>query len=86
MFPMLCGTVRAIDDGTNRAPTAFPFRKPQSRPILKELQPMLSMKKILALMAFTTLIACETVQGAGRDMSNAGRAITAESQAVQDEL
>lgn len=47
---------------------------------------MLSMKKILALLAFTTLIACETVQGAGRDMSSAGRAITAESQAVQDDL
>ena len=47
---------------------------------------MLTTKKVLALLAFTTLIACETVQGAGRDLSSAGQAITAESQAVQDEL
>jgi entericidin B len=45
-----------------------------------------SLKNILALLAFSTLIACETVQGAGRDVSSAGRVITAESQAVQDEL
>jgi predicted small secreted protein len=43
-------------------------------------------KMFLALMALGTLIACETVQGAGRDMSNAGQTITAESQEVQEEL
>lgn len=43
-------------------------------------------KLFLALIALGALAACETVQGAGRDMSNAGRTITAESQAVQNEL
>jgi predicted small secreted protein len=45
-----------------------------------------TIKTFFALIAFGTLIACETVQGAGRDMTNAGRTITAESQEVQDEL
>ena len=43
-------------------------------------------KIILALLAFGALVACETVQGAGRDLSAAGQTITAESQEVQDEL
>jgi entericidin B len=45
-----------------------------------------TMKMFLALMALGTLIACETVQGAGRDLSAAGNTITAESQEVQDDL
>ncbi len=40
---------------------------------------------VLALSSFT-LAACETVQGAGQDISNAGDAITAESQEVQNDL
>lgn len=43
-------------------------------------------KMFLALLAFGTLVACETVQGAGRDLSNAGDAITEESQEAQEEL
>lgn len=43
-------------------------------------------KSFLALIALGTLVACETVQGAGRDISGAGQTITQESQAVQDEL
>jgi predicted small secreted protein len=45
-----------------------------------------TMKMVLALMALATVVACETVQGAGRDLSNAGDTITAESQQVQAEL
>jgi predicted small secreted protein len=40
---------------------------------------------VLALASFT-LAACETVQGAGQDISNAGDAITEESQEVQNDL
>jgi len=40
-------------------------------------------KLFMALFALGALVACETVQGAGRDMSSAGRTITAESQSVQ---
>jgi entericidin B len=43
-------------------------------------------KLLLALLALGALAACETVQGAGRDMSSAGRTITAESQNVQEEM
>ncbi len=43
-------------------------------------------KLFLALLALGALAACETIQGAGRDVSSAGRTITAESQNVQDEL
>jgi predicted small secreted protein len=45
-----------------------------------------TMKMVLALMALGTVVACETVQGAGRDLSNAGDTITEESQEVQEEL
>jgi predicted small secreted protein len=43
-------------------------------------------KLFIALLALGALVACETVQGAGRDMTNAGRTITAESKAVQSDL
>lgn len=39
----------------------------------------------LVLAAFT-LSACETVQGAGEDISNAGDALSAESRDVQSDL
>ena len=45
-----------------------------------------TMKMFLALIALGTVVACETVQGAGRDLSNAGDTITEESQEVQEEL
>ncbi|MEJ6403612.1 entericidin A/B family lipoprotein [Yoonia sp. 2307UL14-13] len=42
---------------------------------------------ILGLITATfTLAACETVQGAGQDISNAGDALTEESQEVQNDL
>ncbi len=42
---------------------------------------------ILGLITATfALGACETIQGAGQDISNAGDAITAESQEVQNDL
>ena len=43
-------------------------------------------KLFLALLALAALAACETVEGAGRDLSSAGQTITAESQNVQDEM
>lgn len=41
---------------------------------------------IALLLAVATLSACETVQGAGQDISNAGDAITQESQEVQNDM
>lgn len=38
---------------------------------------------LLPLLALMVLAACETVQGAGRDLENAGEVITEESQDVQ---
>lgn len=45
-----------------------------------------SIKSILALMALGALVACETVEGAGRDIQGAGQVITTESQQVQNDL
>lgn len=47
------------------------------------------MRKILNLTPFLLLMAaaaCETVQGAGRDIQGAGQAITQESREVQADL
>ncbi|MDO6589307.1 entericidin, EcnA/B family [Loktanella sp. D2R18] len=46
------------------------------------------MHKILIPLAIAvfTLSACETVQGAGQDISNAGDALTEESQDVQNDM
>ncbi|PRY79587.1 putative small secreted protein [Yoonia maritima] len=41
---------------------------------------------IALILAAFTLSACETVKGAGQDISNAGEAITEESQDVQNDL
>ncbi len=38
---------------------------------------------LLPLIALLALAACETVQGAGRDLQTAGEAITTESEDVQ---
>ena len=43
-------------------------------------------KIAFAILALGALVACETVEGAGRDVSNAGRVITSESQEVQQDL
>ncbi len=40
---------------------------------------------VLPLLALLATTACETVEGAGRDLENAGEAITEESQEVQAE-
>lgn len=39
-----------------------------------------------AILAMMTLTACETVQGAGRDISTAGQTIQEESAEVQSEM
>lgn len=44
---------------------------------------MKSIRFIAPALALLALTACETVQGAGRDMQTAGQAITSESQEVQ---
>jgi entericidin B len=41
------------------------------------------MTRALALLSLLVLAACETVEGAGRDIESAGEAITEESQEVQ---
>ncbi|SIT90359.1 Entericidin EcnA/B family protein [Yoonia rosea] len=41
---------------------------------------------IIATLSAMTLAACETVQGAGEDISNAGAAISEESRDVQADL
>ncbi len=40
----------------------------------------------LPLIALLTLTACETIQGAGRDIEGAGEAITDQSQETQTEM
>ncbi len=44
------------------------------------------MKYIMALMTVFTLAACETVEGAGQDISNAGDAVSDSAQDVQSDL
>ncbi len=41
------------------------------------------MTRAMILLALLALTACETIQGAGRDLETAGEAITQESQEVQ---
>lgn len=41
---------------------------------------------LVPMLALLALAACETVQGAGRDMQNAGTAITGEAARVQDKM
>lgn len=43
----------------------------------------MSYVKLLPLLAMLAVTACETVEGAGRDIGSAGNAITRESQQVQ---
>ncbi|MCD1627428.1 entericidin A/B family lipoprotein [Seohaeicola saemankumensis] len=43
-------------------------------------------KIAIAILSLGVLVACETIEGAGRDVSSAGQAITTESQEVQEEL
>jgi predicted small secreted protein len=47
---------------------------------------MPTIKIVISILSLGVLVACETIQGAGRDVSSAGRAITAESQQVQEDL
>ncbi|SDE67179.1 Predicted small secreted protein [Paracoccus isoporae] len=47
---------------------------------------MKSVRLIVPALALLALTACETIQGAGRDMQSAGEAITTESQEVQSGL
>ena len=44
------------------------------------------MTKAIALLALLGLVACETVQGAGRDLENAGEVIQDEAQETQAEM
>lgn len=48
------------------------------------------MKKVflpmLALLGVMTLTACETIEGAGRDMQNAGQTIEGEAQQTQAQM
>lgn len=40
----------------------------------------------LCALALAALAACETIEGAGRDLETAGEAISSEAQEVQSEL
>ncbi len=42
--------------------------------------------KLTPLLALLALAACETIQGAGRDMQAAGSAVSRESREVQAEM
>lgn len=44
------------------------------------------MTKVIALFALLGLVACETVQGAGQDLENAGEVIQDEAQETQNEM
>ena len=52
----------------------------------KRTNPMRKSPLIALLIATFALSACETIQGAGQDISAAGDAITSESQEVQSDL
>lgn len=41
---------------------------------------------LLSLTALLAIAGCETIQGAGRDLSTVGEAVTTESQEVQDQM
>jgi predicted small secreted protein len=41
---------------------------------------------LLTLSALLAAAGCETIQGAGRDLSTAGEAVTTESQQVQEDM
>lgn len=41
------------------------------------------MTRLLALLALFAIPACETIEGAGQDIENAGEAITEEAQETQ---
>jgi len=47
---------------------------------------MITVRISALLVALVTLTACETVQGAGRDLSTAGSAISNASNEVQQDL
>jgi entericidin B len=44
------------------------------------------MTKAIALLALFGLVACETVQGAGRDLESAGEVIQDEAQETQSDM
>ncbi|MFE3838585.1 entericidin A/B family lipoprotein [Pseudogemmobacter sonorensis] len=44
------------------------------------------MKRLLIVLGFTGLAACQTIEGAGRDMQSAGQAVSEEAQRVQSDL
>lgn len=44
------------------------------------------MTKAIALLALLGLVACETVQGAGRDLETAGEVIQDEAQETQNDM
>jgi entericidin B len=44
------------------------------------------MTKAIALLALLGLVACETVQGAGRDLETAGEVIQDEAQETQSDM
>jgi predicted small secreted protein len=47
---------------------------------------MPAMTRTLALLALLGLVACETIQGAGRDLETAGEVIQDEAQEVQSDM
>ena len=44
------------------------------------------MTKAIALLALMGLVACETIQGAGRDLETAGEVIQDEAQETQSDM
>lgn len=44
------------------------------------------MTRTLALLALLGLVACETIQGAGRDLETAGEVLQDEAQEVQSDM
>ena len=47
---------------------------------------MPTIKLSIVFLALGALVACETFQGAGRDISNTGRTITSEARQVQSDM
>jgi predicted small secreted protein len=41
---------------------------------------------LLSLTALLSIVGCETIEGAGRDLSTVGEAVSAEAESVQEDM
>ena len=56
------------------------------RPLKENPMSLRSTTSLIALLSVLALTACETVKGAGRDLTGAGQAVTSGAAEVQSEM